>query len=79
MSAILEISGAETTQNDTVPIKLEPGIERGETMLSSGSKISDLRRKFEAFSQEMTSTPPKVLVKAKVTSPFILESNIHVS
>ncbi|KAL5107317.1 hypothetical protein TcWFU_001109 [Taenia crassiceps] len=66
MSVIPEVSSAETTQSDTVPIELESGTERADTISSSDSKISDLRRKFEAFSQEMTPTPLKALVEEKV-------------
>ncbi|KAL5963880.1 hypothetical protein TSMEX_008411 [Taenia solium] len=66
MSVNLEMSSAETTQSDTVPIELKPSIGRAETISSSGSKISELRRKFEASSQEMTSTPPNTLAEEKV-------------
>ncbi|VDM31950.1 unnamed protein product [Hydatigera taeniaeformis] len=67
MSVILRKSSTEIVQSDTAANDLETSNERAEAVSSSGSRISKLRRKFEASSQEMTSTQPKVLVGEKPT------------
>ncbi|VDL43075.1 unnamed protein product [Hymenolepis diminuta] len=70
MAAIYGAPSEENTQNDSVSIEIESGIERGETVSTSDGKISDIRRKFETSLQEIPRESPKLeTLPDKVVQP----------
>lgn len=71
MAATYEAPSEENTQNDSVSIEIESGIERGETVSTSDSKISDTRQKFETSPQEIPRESPRMETLPEKVSNYL--------